>query len=195
MSIQIVGVGGSVRRTSTSLAALELALEGARDVGADIVLLNLAELSLPWYDPQETSIPLGARRLADLAASSAGMIWSTPTYHGTVSGVFKNAMDWLQLLAREDPPYLSEKPVGLIATGAGVRTAQSLNTMGVIAQALRAWPVPMSIAINESHIAYNASAELQHDGTADQLRTLGRLVERAARRFTMDPAEAAGLVA
>ena len=42
-------------------------------------------------------------------------------YHGTVSGSFKNALDWLQLLSDRDPPYLTNKVVGLVSTAGGVQ--------------------------------------------------------------------------
>ena len=33
-----------------------------------------------------------------------------------ISGSFKNALDWLILLAERDPPYLTNKPAGLVTT-------------------------------------------------------------------------------
>jgi FMN reductase len=47
----------------------------------------------------------------DAVYACDAMIWSSPTYHGSVSGSFKNALDWLILLAERDPPYLTNKPV------------------------------------------------------------------------------------
>ena len=55
------------------------------------------------------------------------MIWSSPTYHGSVSGSFKNALDWLILLAEREPPYLSNKPVGLVTTAGGVQGLQAVK--------------------------------------------------------------------
>ena len=71
------------------------------------------------------------------------MIWSSPTYHGSISGSFKNALDWLILLAERDPPYLSNKPIGLVSTAGGVQGLQAVNSMEFIARALRGWSVPL----------------------------------------------------
>ncbi len=57
------------------------------------------------------------------------MIWSSPTYHGSVSGSFKNALDWLILLAEHAPPYLSNKPIGLVTTAGGFQGLQAVNSM------------------------------------------------------------------
>ena len=58
------------------------------------------------------------------------MIWSSPTYHGSVSGSFKNALDWLILLAERTPPYLSNKPIGMITTAGGVQGLQARHSSG-----------------------------------------------------------------
>jgi FMN reductase len=55
------------------------------------------------------------------------MIWSTPTYHGSISGSFKNALDWLIMLTGRDPPYLTNKPTGLVSTAGGVQGLPSVT--------------------------------------------------------------------
>ena len=57
------------------------------------------------------------------------MIWASLLYHGTVSGAFKNALDWLDLLNDREPPFLTDKVVGLISTAGGVQGLQAINTM------------------------------------------------------------------
>jgi FMN reductase len=53
--LTIVGLGGSVARTSRSRAALEVALEGAASAGAETRLLDLRRLDLPIFNPSTTS--------------------------------------------------------------------------------------------------------------------------------------------
>ena len=59
--MKIVGLGGSLARVSRSRAALQLALEGAAGAGAETTLLDLRELALPMYDPDDDE-PGGPRR-------------------------------------------------------------------------------------------------------------------------------------
>src|SRR5258708_11086821 len=130
-SRHIVGVGGSLRAGSTSRTALATALEGAAAAGARCRLIWVRDLDLPLYDA-ERSAPPEARQFAGPAYGCDAMIWSTPTYHGPVSGSFKNALDWLILLGERDPPYLTNKPVGLAATAAGVHRLQGINSLDFI---------------------------------------------------------------
>lgn len=67
-----------------------------------------------------------------------------------MSGAFKNALDWLQLLAQREPPYLADKVVGLISVAGGVQGLQAVNTMEFVVRALRGWAVPLVIPIAQA---------------------------------------------
>src|SRR6266508_3338955 len=153
-SVRIVGIGGSLRPGSSSLAALQAALDGATKAGADSQLIAVRDLDLPLYNPHR-DVPDPALQFADIAYRADAMIWSTPTYHGSVSGSFKNALDWLILLADRDPPYLSNKPIGLVTTAGGVQGLQAINSMDFIVRALRAWAVPLVMPVAQSWQAFS----------------------------------------
>jgi FMN reductase len=180
--VRVVGLGGSMRAASTSRTALQAALEGAAADGADTQLIWVRDLELPLYTA-ERAIPAAAHQLADTAYGCDAMIWSSPTYHGSVSGSFKNALDWLILLAERDPPYLSNKPVGLVATAGGIQGLQAVNSMDFIARALRAWSVPLVLPVPQSWQSFGPDGQLTDQAIAAQLRALGAEVVRAARQF------------
>jgi FMN reductase len=184
-SIGVVGLGGSLRTASTSLTALKTALDGAAAAGADTRLLTLRELDLPLYTP-ERRIPEAAHRLADAITGAEAMIWSSPTYQGSVSGALKNALDWLVLLADHDPPYLTNKPIGLVATAGGVQGLQAINTMEFSVRALRGWAVPLVLPVAQSWQVFDPDGRLTDAVIADQLRALGAEVARAAHQFRRD---------
>lgn len=54
--------------------------------------------------------------LAAVRAADALLICS-PTYHGTISGAVKNALDYLEFLSRDTPRYLGGRVVGLLGMG------------------------------------------------------------------------------
>jgi FMN reductase len=180
--VTVVGVGGSLRAGSTSRTALQTALDGATSSGADVQLAWIRNLDLPLYTA-EHAIPVAAHQFADTAYNCDAMIWSSPTYHGSISGSFKNALDWLILLADRTPPYLSNKPVGLVSTAGGVQGLQSVNSMDFIARALRAWAVPLVLPVPHSRRSFDPDGNLRDDAIAAQLRALGAEVVRAARQF------------
>ena len=69
---------------------------------------------MPLYSA-ECAIPRAAHHFADTVYRCDMMIGSSPTYHGSVSGSFKNALDWLIMPAERSPRYLSNKLIGLAA--------------------------------------------------------------------------------
>jgi FMN reductase len=182
MPVRIVGLGGSLRAHSTSRSALQEALQGAADSGAETELLWLRDLGLPLYTAEHAP-PAAAERFAETAYECDGMIWSSPTYQGSVSGAFKNALDWLILLAERTPPYLSNKPIGLVSTAGGVHGLQAVNTMDFCARSLRGWSVPLVMPVPQSWRSFDPEGRLTDEAIAAQLRALGAEVARAARQF------------
>lgn len=183
--VRVVGLGGSLREESTSRTALQVALEGAAASGAGVELIWVRDLDLPLYTAEHAPPP-DAHRLAETVYNADALIWSSPTYHGSVSGSFKNALDWLILLAENDPPYLSNKPVGLVTTAGGVQGLQAVNTMDFIARALRGWSVPLVLPVAQSWQSFDPDGHLKDEAIAAQLRRLGAEVVRAARQFQAD---------
>jgi FMN reductase len=161
---------------------LQVALEGAAASGAGAELIWVRELGLPLYSEEHVP-PAAAHRLAEAVYAADALIWSSPTYHGSVSGAFKNALDWLILLAGQDPPYLAGKPIGLVTTAGGVQGLQAVNTMDFIARALRGWSVPLVLPVARSGQSFDPDGRLTDEAVAGQLRHLGAEVVRAARQF------------
>ena len=145
----IVGIGGSTRAGSTSEVALRIALEHAEKLGAETDLVTGPELALPFYDPALTSRTAASNRLIDLIRRSDGLLIATPGYHGTISGMVKNALDYIEDM-REDPaPYIDGRVVGCIVTAYGAQAiGTTLVALRSVVHALRGWPTPYAAAIN-----------------------------------------------
>lgn len=182
-SVRIVGLGGSMRENSTSLMALEVALRGVELAGGQTRLMDVRTLDLPMYVPGLKSTPAAVETLLELVYEADGMLWSTPLYHGSVSGAFKNALDWLNPLGSREPPYLSDKVIGLISTAGGTQGLQAINAMAAMARALRAWAVPLVLPIPHSFRIFNDEGGIEDEAIETQLLNMGREVRRAAYHF------------
>jgi FMN reductase len=183
-AVRVIGLGGSVAPTSKSRSALVAALDGAEDAGAQTLLFDLHQLDLPMFSPTLLQDPPGsAVQLAEAAFDADGLLWSSPMYHGTISGAVKNALDWLYLLGERNPPYLADKVIGLISTAGGTQGLQAVNTMEFIVRSLRAWAVPLVVPVGPASRMFDAEGNLQDDAARRQLNTLGAEVVRVARLF------------
>jgi FMN reductase len=186
---KIVGLGGSLREASRSRTALAVALEGADAAGATVELLDLRKLELPMYRPDlEADAPAAVWTLLETCYQADGMLWSSPMYNGSVSGSFKNAIDWLHMLGSREPPYLHDEVIGLISAAGGTQGLQVVNTMEFSVRSLRGWAVPFVVPVPQAARVFADSGEVRDELTKQQLRLLGEEVVRVAERFARDPA-------
>jgi FMN reductase len=187
--LTIVGLGGSLRVASRSRAALEIALDGAADAGAETLLLDLRELDLPMFSPDdEPDPPDVVDRMIEACYTADAMLWSSPMYNGTLSGSFKNALDWLHVLGAREPAFLHDTVVGLISASGGLQGLQVINTMGFATRALRAWAVPYVVPVASAQQVFDDAGRVLDQTVDSQLRALGAEVVRVAHRFVHDPA-------
>ena len=147
----IVAVGGTLRPGSTTEKAMQHVLDTAHRAGARTRLISGPALQLPMYEPDNPERTDAARDLVAQLALADGIILGSPGYHGSISGLVKNALDYAEDLRGDRRPYFSGRAVGCIATGGGWPGA--VNTLGAlrdIVHALRGWPTPLGAAINSS---------------------------------------------
>jgi FMN reductase len=171
---RVIGLGGSLRSPSRSLSALVVAMGAAEQAGATVRVFDLRPLDLPYYVPGQAP-SARAEELLDATYEADGMIWSSPMYHGSISGAFKNALDWFELLRERDPPYLTDKVVGLISAAGGAQGLQAVNTMEYVVRALRGFAIPMVVPIAARN-AFDAEGNVVDERVRDQLRHLGEEV-------------------
>lgn len=144
----ILGIGGTLRPTSSSERALTACLETAREAGARTVSIVGRDLELPPYEPG-MKLDERAQRLVSAFRQCDGLIVSCPSYHGGISGLLKNAIDYTEEMARDERPYLADRPVGLIVCAAGWQgVGTTLSGLRSIVHALRGWPTPLGAGLN-----------------------------------------------
>lgn len=110
----LAGLCGSLRRASTNRL---LMMEAVRRFGpCDFIDCNLR---LPLFDADiedDPGIPTEVQTLADQIASADAVLVVTPEYNKGISGVMKNALDWI---SRTKGNPWRDKPVALMSAAAG----------------------------------------------------------------------------
>jgi FMN reductase len=178
----ILGLGGTTREGSTTERALRVALRAAAAEGADTVIITAGDLVLPMFTTDPATRTPAAQRLVELYRRCQGLIIASPAYHGSVSGLLKNALDYAEDLRMDERAYFDGIAVGVIACAGGWQAA--VQTMGVlreIAHALRGWPTPLGAALNTSIGLFDASGECVDLSSKFQLENVGRQVVQFAQ--------------
>jgi FMN reductase len=172
----IVGLGGTTREGSSTEKAISLALRAAASQGADILLLCGSDIDLPAYVPGATSNAKANRITAELGKAD-GIILGTPGYHGGLSGLVKNALDYTEDLRSNRRPYLEDRPVGCVVTAAGEQGAvTTLAALRSVVHALRGWPTPLGVTIVTSDQVFDAAGNCISPRIEGQLRIMSQQV-------------------
>jgi FMN reductase len=173
----IVGIGGTMQPGSSSERALAESLRAAAATGARTLLIAGEALALPLYDPRTTSRSPEAMSLVDAFRACDGLIVSSPAYHGTISGLLKNALDYAEDLRTDPRAYFHGIAVGCIACGGGWQAAvQTLSCLRTIVHSLRGWPTPLGAAINTSSPVFDQSGACADPAVKSQLHTIAQQV-------------------
>jgi FMN reductase len=176
----ILGIGGTLRAGSSSEKALRLSLAAAEAEGANVELLCGRALELPMYDPDTTQRSNAALRLVELLRACDGLIIASPAYHGSISGLIKNALDYTEDLSGDSRVYLDGCAAGLISCGAGWQgSSQTLAALRSIAHSLRAWPTPMGAMLNTTTRLFDEGICIDRSARF-QLETVGAQVAQFA---------------
>lgn len=183
--INIVALGGTPRAGSSTERVLAVACHAAEASGASVTHFNGAYMSsLPFYGGPGHSKEAGFE-MVEAVRKADGILIASPGYHGTISGLVKNALDYIEDLSTDERPYLHGRPVGLIATAFGHQAAMStLLTLRSICHALRGWPTPFGAAIRTTPETFGEEGEIRDAGARIQLELIGQQVVGAAGKFS-----------
>src|SRR5580692_4519154 len=179
----IVGIGGTVRSPSSSERVLTAALAAAEAAGARTQMFGGEILSrLPIYNPADPGEPPERSALVEAVRSADGVIVATPGYHGSLSGLIKNALDSLEPLRDDARPYLDGRAVGCIVVADGWQACGSaLAALRSIVHALRGWPTPLGATINSALKPFDDDGALIDPRDAFQVATVARQVVEFAK--------------
>lgn len=178
----VVALGGTTSPDSTTEKALRIALAGAEAGGAETLLISGPELELPIYAWERKERNAAAQHLIAALRRADGIIIGSPGYHGSISGLVKNALDYAEDMSGDEWPYFHGRPVGAVATGAGWQGAvMTLTALRSIVHALRGWNTPLGVAIATAQPVFDRDGTCLDEKVEAMLRQMGQEVAEAAR--------------
>ena len=119
------------------------------------------------------------------------VILSSPAYHGGLSGLLKNALDYVEELRGDPRPYLNMCAVGCIVCASGTQAiGTSLTSMRSIVHALRGWPTPLGVGINTAVVSVDVDGTCSEPEINVQIGALARQVVDFAKMSAGSPQQA-----
>jgi FMN reductase len=152
------------------------ALGAAELGGARVELFGADALDLPMFKPTASHRGRRVATLINAIRDCDGLVLGSPGYHGGLSGLVKNALDYLEDLHDDPRPYLDGRAVGCISCAHGAQaTATTLASLRNIVHALRGWPTPLGVTVS-SGSALLTDGALADERLRRRLHILGRQV-------------------
>jgi chromate reductase len=115
-TIRVLGLCGSLRKGSYN----RMALAAAEELMPDGMTMTTHELGgLPLYnnDVEKQGFPAPVKALRDAVAAADAILFATPEYNHSVTGVLKNAIDWVS--RPPDQPF-NGKPCAMFGASPGL---------------------------------------------------------------------------
>lgn len=184
-SVRITGICGSLRNGSYTRMAVNIALQGAAELGAQTHLIDLRDYGLIFCDGKEdeSSYPDDVFRLRDEVKAAQGIILGTPEYHGGISGALKNALDLMGFDEFEG------KLLALVGvSGGGMGGLNALNSLRTVGRSLHAWVIPDQACIPEAWNVFDDAGNLTDSSLEERVKEVGRQVARFTYLHTSEKA-------
>ncbi|MEF8828641.1 MAG: NADPH-dependent FMN reductase, partial [Haloarcula sp.] len=172
----VVGVVGSLRDQSYTRVGIERALAAAAEMGATTELLDLQAFDLPVFDADHREAG-DAVEFADRVRAADSILLGTPVYHGSYSGVLKNALDYCGF------DEFEHKTVGLLAVAGGGFPITALEHLRSVCRALNCWVIPHQAAVPNAR-NYIADGRITDADIEERVTTLG---EEAVQYANIEP--------
>lgn len=166
--LNILGISGSLRKGSFNTGLLRAAQELAPD-GMEISIFDLAELPLYNGDVEAVGDPEPVATLKSAIRNADGVLFATPEYNHSISGVLKNAIDWAS--RDRSAGSLQGKPVAMMGAGGMAGTARAqLHLLNVLSEAGALVMVKPGVLVTSPWEKFDDAGRLTYDNTRTFLR-------------------------
>ncbi|HEX6980307.1 MAG TPA: NADPH-dependent FMN reductase [Alphaproteobacteria bacterium] len=168
--LRVLGISGSLRQGSFNTAALRAAVE----LAPDYMTIQIADISaLPLYneDVRQAGYPAPVEAFRAQIAEADAVLFATPEYNYSVSGVLKNAIDWA---SRPPAQPFEGKPVAIMGASGGVLgTARAQYHLRQMLVFLNAFPVNKpEVFIAQAAQKFDAAGKLTDETARDLISKL-----------------------
>ncbi|MEM9568543.1 MAG: NAD(P)H-dependent oxidoreductase [Cyanobacteria bacterium P01_E01_bin.34] len=175
--VKIVGIGGSLRPESYTYQALDYVAEIVRGYGAEVEILDVRQMDLPFCKSGGEDEHPGVIKLRQAFLAADGAILATPEYHGGPSGVLKNALDLMSF------EQLDGKVFGTISVLGGVSNSNALNQLRHHIRWVHGWSIPEQIAVGQAWQAFDENGAIADEKLQQRFDKFARSLVNAAAKL------------
>ena len=177
--ITLLAMAGSTRTDSFNKKLAKIAMAGAAETGANVVHLDLRDFPLPLFDgdlEDESGIPDNGVKLKELMKAADGFIIASPEYNSSVSGVLKNAIDWVSRSYGDESVlecFHGKTAVIMSASPGKLGGLRGLFALRSILENIGVFVMPKQIAVPGADHAFDQDGSLIDRALQERVKALG----------------------
>jgi chromate reductase len=167
---RVLAFAGALRKGSFNRKLVAVAAERARALGADVDLLDLAEVAMPLYDgdlEEASGLPPGAVEFRRRIAAAPAVIISSPEYNSSIPGPLKNAIDWASRPPNQ--PWQGKLVLLLAASPGPFGAARVLPDLRKVLCSIGALVLPSQVHVARANDAFDEAGKLKTEHTVKAL--------------------------
>ncbi|MAS62365.1 MAG: NADPH-dependent FMN reductase [Euryarchaeota archaeon] len=161
--VKVMGISGSYGNDSNNSKLVKLGLEILSNLGADTYFWDLNEKPLPLVGEEGSWENKNVSEFQNLATEVNAYLLSSPEYHGCMSGVMKNQLDWIY------SKHVGGKAFALMSTLGGQSNSNTLNQMRIAVRWIHGWAIPEQLAVPNIKQAFNDDGILNDEKLTERL--------------------------
>lgn len=162
---RILMLYGSLRETSYSRLLAEEAGRVLQGLGAEVVFYNSKDLPLKGPDLEEHPEVV---KLRELSLWSEGQVWSCPEMHGTITGVFKNQIDWIPLTMGAVRPTQG-RTLAVMQVSGGSQSFNVVNTLRLLGRWMRMLTIPNQSSVPKAYLEFDGEGRMKDSPYRDRV--------------------------
>ena len=185
---KILAFAGALRRGSYNKKLIRIAVQGAEEAGAEVTLIDLADYPMPLYDgdiEDASGLPENAKKLKDVFRAHDGLLLSCPEYNSGITGVLKNAIDWVSRPATDKKPLecFDGKIAALVSASPGTYGGmRGLVIVRYILGNIKVTLIPDTFSLSNAADAFAENGTLKDGKQAERAKGVGAALANALKR-------------
>lgn len=175
---KVLAFAASLRKDSQNKKLIKEAAFIAREQGALVTVIDLADYSMPFYDGDleaSQGMPANAKKLRQLMMQSDVILIASPEYNGSVPGLLKNAIDWASRdeNGRSSRAAFQGKRFGIMSASPGKSGGKrGLVHLQAIIQDIGGTVLTKQVTVSFANSAFNEEGHLKDPQLNQELREL-----------------------
>lgn len=173
---KVLAFAGSTRQDSLNKRLVRVAADQARQMGAQVKIIDLKDYMAPFYDADfeaKEGMPSRARQLRQLMIQSDVILIASPEYNNSIPAVLKNALDWASRSEEGKPSrdaFKGKKFVILSTSPGKGGGARGLVHLRAIIEDIGGTVIPEQVIVPNGNDAFDEQGQLKNPEVRKELQ-------------------------